>query len=201
MSSFYLDIIKDRLYSSKANDPKRRAAQTTMYIILNSLVRILAPLTCFTAEEIWKFMPKVDKDSVESVMLTDYPTVNKEYENEELRTKWEKIVDIKEIVSKKLEEARAEKIIGHSLNAKVVLYAEGNLYEFIKDNLKLLQSVFITSGLEVEENQRNAEVKLGVKVEQAEGEKCERCWMYSTTVGDDKENPTICHRCSEVLKG
>ena len=113
MSSFYLDIIKDRLYSSKANDPKRRAAQTTMYIILDSLVRILAPLTSFTAEEIWKFMPKKKEDNVESVMLTDYPTVNQEYENEDLRAKWEKIVDIKEIVSKKLEEARAEKVIGH----------------------------------------------------------------------------------------
>ncbi len=200
MSSFYLDIIKDRLYSSKVDAKERRAAQTTMYLILNSLVKMLAPLTCFTAEEIWKYMPKAKNADVESVMLTDYPTVNEEYENEELRTKWEKIVDIKEIVSKKLEEARSEKVIGHSLNAKVTLYAEGDLYNFIKDNLKLLQSVFITSGVEVEENQRSAEVKLGVKVEQAEGEKCERCWMFSNTVGEDKENPTICHRCSEVLK-
>ena len=200
MSSFYLDIIKDRLYSSKVDSKERRAAQTTMYLILNSLVKMLAPLTCFTAEEIWKYMPKTKNADVESVMLTDYPVVNEEYENEEIRTKWEKIVDIKEIVSKKLEEARAEKVIGHSLNAKVTLYAEGDLYKFIKDNLKLLQSVFITSGVEVEENQRDAEVKLGVKVEQAEGEKCERCWMFSNTVGEDKENPTICHRCSEVLK-
>ncbi len=200
MSSFYLDIIKDRLYSSKVDSKARRAAQTTMYIILNALVRILAPLTAFTAEEIWKYMPKTKNTDVESVMLTDYPTVNEKYEDKELREKWEKIVEIKEIVSKKLEEARAEKIIGHSLNAKVILYAEGNLYNFIKDNLKLLQSVFIASGLEVEENKRESEVKLGVKIEQAEGEKCERCWMYSTTVGEDKENPTICHRCSEVLK-
>ncbi len=200
MSSFYLDIIKDRLYSSKVDSKARRAAQTTMYIILNSLVRILAPLTSFTAEEIWKYMPKTKDTDVESVMLTDYPTVNEQYENKEIREKWEKIVDIKEIVSKKLEEARAQKIIGHSLNAKVILYAEGNLYNFIKDNLKLLQSVFIISGLEVEENKMDAEVKLRVEIEQAEGEKCERCWMYSTTVGEDKENPTICHRCSEVLK-
>ena len=200
MSSFYLDIIKDRLYSSKVDAKERRAAQTTMYLILNSLVKMLAPLTCFTAEEIWKYMPKAKNADVESVMLTDYPVANEEYENSELRAKWEKIVDIKEIVSKKLEEARSEKVIGHSLNAKVTLYAEGDLYNFIKDNLKLLQSVFITSGVEVEENQRDAEVKLGVKVEQAEGEKCERCWMFSNTVGEDKENPTICHRCSEVLK-
>ena len=200
MSSFYLDIIKDRLYTAKANSKERRAAQTTMYIILDSLVRMLAPLTSFTAEEIWKYMNKSKNEKVESVMLTTYPEVNSQYENEELRAKWEKIVKIKEIVSKKLEEARAEKIIGHSLNAKVTLFAEGDLYKFIKENKELLQTVFIISNLEVEENQRSNEEKLGVKIEQAEGEKCERCWMYSTTVGEDKENTTICHRCSEVLK-
>ena len=200
MSSFYLDIIKDRLYTAKANSKERRAAQTTMYIILDSLVRMLAPLTSFTAEEIWKYMNKSKNEKVESVMLTTYPEVNPEYENEELRAKWEKIVKIKEIVSKKLEEARAEKIIGHSLNAKVTLFAEGDLYSFVKENKDLLQTVFIISNLEVEENQRSNEEKLGVKIEQAEGEKCERCWMYSTTVGEDKENPTICHRCSEALK-
>lgn len=200
MSSFYLDIIKDRLYTAKANSKERRAAQTTMYIILDSLVRMLAPLTSFTAEEIWKYMNKSKNEKVESVMLTIYPEVNSQYENEELRAKWEKIVKIKEIVSKKLEEARAEKIIGHSLNAKVTLFAEGDLYKFIKENKELLQTVFIISNLEVEENQRTNEEKLGVKIEQAEGEKCERCWMYSTTVGEDKENPTICHRCSEALK-
>ena len=153
-----------------------------------------------TAEEIWKYMNKSKNEKVESVMLTTYPEVNSQYENEELRAKWEKIVKIKEIVSKKLEEARAEKIIGHSLNAKVTLFAEGDLYKFIKENKELLQTVFIISNLEVEENQRSNEEKLGVKIEQAEGEKCERCWMYSTTVGEDKENPTICHRCSEALK-
>lgn len=200
MSSFYLDIIKDRLYTAKANSKERRAAQTTMYIILDSLVRMLAPLTSFTAEEIWKYMNKSKNEKVESVMLTIYPEVNSQYENEELRAKWEKIVKIKEIVSKKLEEARAEKIIGHSLNAKVTLFAEGDLYKFIKENKELLQTVFIISNLGVEENQRSNEEKLGVKIEQAEGGKCERCWMYSTTVGEDKENPTICHRCSEALK-
>ena len=81
MSSFYLDIIKDRLYTSKVNSKERRAAQTTMYIILDSLVKMLAPLTCFTAEEIWKYMPKKENEAVESVMQTDYPTVNEQYEN------------------------------------------------------------------------------------------------------------------------
>ena len=169
-------------------------------VILDSIVKLLAPMTCFTAEEIWCFMPKLKSENVESVMLTDYPTANEKYEDEALRAKWDKIVRIKEIVAKKLEEARANKTIGHSLNAKVTLYAEEDLYVFIKENLKLLQSVFIVSLLEVEKNERSNEEKLGVKVEVAPGQKCERCWMYSETVGGDKNHPTLCHRCSEVMK-
>ena len=200
MSSFYLDIIKDRLYSTLKDSKERRAAQTTMYIVLNTLVKLLAPMTAFTAEEIWKFMPKQEKENVESVMLTNYPEENSKYDNEELRAKWEKIVNIKELVAKKLEEARAEKLIGHSLNAKVTLYAEEELYKFIQENKKLLQTVFIISALEVEKNERTNEDKLGIKVEVASGEKCERCWMYSETVGHDHNHPTLCNRCVDVMK-
>ena len=200
MSSFYLDIIKDRLYTSKKDSVERRAAQTTMYIILDSLVKILAPMISFTAEEIWKAMKHTKIEAVESVMLTNYPEPNAMYDNEELTEKWNKIIKLKDIVAKELENARAEKKIGNSLNAKITIYAEGEQYKFIKENLELLQTVFIVSALEVEENARKDEVKLGVKVEQAPGEKCERCWMYSETVGEDKEHPTICHRCSENLK-
>ena len=200
MSSFYLDIIKDRLYTSKKDSVERRAAQTTMYIILDSLVKILAPMISFTAEEIWKAMKHTKAETVESVMLTNYPETNAMYDNEELTEKWNKIIKLKDIVAKELENARAEKKIGNSLNAKITIYAEGEQYKFIKENLELLQTVFIVSALEVEENARKDEVKLGVKVEQAPGEKCERCWMYSETVGEDKEHPTICHRCSENLK-
>ncbi len=194
MSNFYLDIIKDRLYTSKANSIERRAAQTTMYIILDSLVKLLAPMIVFTAEEIWKAMVHTKNEQVDSVMLTDFPKPNPQYDNEELSEKWDKILKLKDIVAKELENARADKIIGHSLNAKVTIYAEEKQYEFIKENLELLRTVFIISELEVLEKEGK------VKVEQAPGEKCERCWMYSTTVGEDKENPTICHRCSEALK-
>ena len=200
MSSFYLDIIKDRLYTTKPNSRERRAAQTTMYIILNSLVKILAPLTSFTAEEIWKYLPHSAKENVESVMLTKYPEYNEKYENSDLREKWERIVSLKEIVAKKIEEERAAKVIGHSLNAKVTIYANEDDYNFISKNLELLKTVFIISDLEVEKNQRQDDEKIGIKVEQAEGAKCERCWMYSKTVGEDKQNPTICHKCSEALK-
>ncbi|MBP3503250.1 MAG: isoleucine--tRNA ligase [Clostridia bacterium] len=194
MSNFYLDIIKDRLYTAKPNSVERRSAQTAMYEILNALVKILAPMTCFTAEEIWKFMPHRANENAESVMLTNYPEVNPKYENKELEEKWNKIIKLKEAVAKKLEEARAEKIIGHSLNAKVVISAEGEELKFLNDNKELLMTVFIISGLEIKEGASE------IKVEVAEGEKCERCWMYSTTVGEDKDNPSICHRCSEALK-
>ena len=199
MSNFYLDIIKDRLYTSKKESVERRAAQTTMYNILNSLVKLLTPMIPFTAEEIWKAMIHTKEEQVESVMLADFPIVNTLYDNKELSEKWDRILKLKDIVAKELEVARANKTIGHSLNAKVTLYAEEEQYEFIKENLELLRTVFIVSAIEVYENERKNEVKLGVKVEQAPGEKCERCWMYSETVGEDKENPTICHRCSQAI--
>ena len=196
MSNFYLDIIKDRLYTAKPDSIERRAAQTTMYKILDALVKILAPMTCFTAEEIWKYMPHSASEKQESVMLTQYPEVNNEYDNKELEEKWNKIIKLKDIVSKKLEEARAEKIIGHSLNAKVTIYANANDYEFLKNNQELLMTVFIISDLQLEKSDE----EMKVEVEQAEGQKCERCWMYSKTVGQDKDNPTICNRCSQAIK-
>ena len=195
MSNFYLDIIKDRLYTSKKESTKRRAAQTAMYNILSGLVRIIAPMTVYTAEEIWKYMPHKNGENTESIMLEYWPKVNEKYENKELEEKWNKIIAIKEEASKALEMARAEKVIGHSLNAKVTINADKENYNFLKDKEELLQEVFIVSAVEVKEAN-----ELKIDVTPAEGEKCERCWMYSTTVGEDKENPTICHRCSEALK-
>ena len=148
-------------------------------------------------------MPHTEEDNLESVMLNSWPEVNPEYTDDALDVKWEKIVMLKEEVSKKLELARADKVIGHSLNAKVILTADGNKYHFLEENKELLQEVFIVSGLElVKGTEKDSDSNFGIKVEikTADGEKCERCWMYSNTVGEDKENPTICHRCSESLK-
>jgi len=194
MSNFYLDIIKDRLYTAKYDSKLRKSAQTAMYIILDALVRILAPMTCFTAEEIWKYMPHKNNENVESVMLTDYPQVNSMFENKQLEEKWNKIIKIREDVSKKLEEARASKLIGHSLNAKVIISEDDNEFEFLNNNKQLLMTVFIVSDLEIVKGNKDIQVVI------ANGEKCERCWMYSETVGMDNENPTICKRCSEALK-
>ena len=195
MSNFYLDIIKDRLYTSKKESMERRAAQTTMYKILSSLVRIIAPMTSFTAEEIWKYMPHKENESKDSIMLEFWPEAKDEYENKELEEKWNKIIKIKEEAAKVLETARAEKVIGHSLNAKVIINADIENKDFLKGKEEILKEVFIVSGVEINEDK-----EFSIEVKPADGEKCERCWMYSTTVGDDKEHPTICHKCSESLR-
>ncbi len=202
MSSFYLDIIKNRLYTYRAESRERRAAQTTMYEILSGLVRVLAPMTCFTAEEIWQYMPHTKGENLESVMLDFYPKVNAKFENQALELKWERLIKVKEAVAKKLEIARAEKKIGLSLEAKVILYAEAEEHDFIKNNLEILKEICMVSSLEISENRRNQdeEVGIGVEVKKADGEKCERCWQYSTTVGEDSDYPTLCHDCKEVMK-
>lgn len=195
MSNFYLDIIKDRLYTSKPNSIERRSAQTAMYEILKALVVMLAPMTSFTAEEIFKYMPH-DKE-LESVMMLEWPKQNLEYNNDKLEEEWKKIIEVKEVVAKQLELAREEKIIGHSLNAKVILEINKDEYIFFKDREELLKTVFIVSGVEVKESNSK---EIAATVEQAKGEKCERCWSYSETVGEDKENPKICRKCSNALK-
>ena len=195
MSNFYLDIIKDRLYTRKKDSIERRAAQTVMYKILSGLVRIIAPMTSYTAEEIWKYMPHTENENTESIMLEFWPEENEQYENKELEEKWNKIIKVKEEAAKVLEVARAEKVIGHSLNAKVIINADKENYEFLKGKEELLQEVFIVSGVEINEAK-----EFCVEVKPADGEKCERCWMYSVTVGEDKENPGVCHKCSQALK-
>ena len=202
MSAIYLDIIKDRLYTLKADSLERRAAQTTMYEILSALVRIMAPMTSFTAEEIWKYMPHTKDDNLESVMLNYYPKVKEEYNNPEIEAKWNKLINVKNEIAKKLEVARANKEIGLSLEAKVTLFAEGEEYRFLYGKEELLKEICIVSDVEVCENRRNedSEVPFGIKVEKAEGEKCARCWMYSKTVGLNKTHPTVCSRCAENLE-
>lgn len=192
MSSFYLDIIKDRLYTEKANSTLRRAAQTTMYYILDALVKILTPMICFTAEEIWKAMKHTKNENVESPMLTDYPKVNDEWTDNELAEKWEKIIRIKDTVAKKLELSRAEKIIGNSLDSEVTIRANQEDYKFLKENEALIKEVLIVSGLKIVAKDNLEEIE--VSVEHANGEKCERCWQYHKHL-DEKG---LCNRCATV---
>ena len=152
-------------------------------------------MTSFTAEEIWKSMKHTKNENVESPMLTDYPVENKMWDNEELSKKWEEIIKIKNLVSKELELARADKVIGNSLDAKVTIYAEEDEYKFLKENEDLIKLVLIVSGLKIEENKRKREDVIGIKVEHADGEKCERCWMY-----DEHTQDGLCPRCKKVLE-
>ncbi len=207
MSNFYLDIIKDRLYTSKPDSKERRAAQTVMYEILHNLVRMLTPVLAFTTEEIWQYMPHKAGDDTDSVQLNSWPQVNEKYANTELSEKWEKIFELRSDVSKALEIARANKTIGHSLNAKVTLYADGENLEFIKSIENGLVTVFIVSAVEIKNladapaTAQKGEEMPGIKVsvEQASGDKCERCWMFSEFVGKDEKHPTLCKRCADVV--
>jgi isoleucyl-tRNA synthetase len=198
MSNFYLDVAKDRLYTSAPDAKIRRSCQTAMYIVLHSLVRMLAPVLAFTSEEMWKYVPHTKEDNAESVQLNSWPTANPEYDNSELSNKWNRLIDVREEVLKALENARNEKTIGSSLEAKVILKADGDEYEFLVQNKDILAMIFISSEVVVEQDSSvNA---INVLVEKADGEKCERCWIYSTTVGTHHEHSTICSRCATVLE-
>ena len=206
MSNFYLDVIKDRLYTQKADSVERRAAQTVMYKILNSLVRLLAPVLAYTSEEIWSFMPHTDADKKEFVLMNDMPKPTPELYDEAFEAKWDKILAVKADVSKALETARAAKVIGHSLGAQVTIYADGEIFDLLKGLESDLITYFIVSGVsvkplaEAEAECHEGETGIKVLVSQASGEKCERCWMISETVGENSDHPTLCARCAQVLK-
>ena len=196
MSSFYLDVTKDRMYASNADSHERRSGQTAMYIILDTLTRLLAPVLAYTSEEIWQFLPHGVKDNPESIMLNDWPSAKPEYNNEALEERWEKILEVRDPVLKALEDARNEKLIGQSLQAKILLKAGGEQYKFLESVKELLPMVFIVSQVEIEKTEKNS---LEAAVKLADGQKCERCWIYSDTVGHDHDRPNLCARCSETV--
>ena len=205
MSSFYLDVLKDRLYTEKQDGPARRAAQTAIYRILRSLTLLLAPILAFTSEEIWKYLPADDAYNNEWILLNDMPKAEKTLVSDEFMEKWDRIHAIRDDVNKALEIARADKAIGKSLEASVTLHCSDELLAFVRDVEKELPTVFIVSAVEVQKGGQGGftgEVAgLAVSVRQADGGKCERCWMYSTELGADPEHPTLCPRCAAVLRG
>ena len=196
LSNFYLDILKDRLYVEKADSESRRAAQTVIYNILRTMTLYLAPVISFTAEEIWGYMPRSEKDDAESVFFNKLPEKSGVSADEEFMEKWEKIDELRDIVNKALEEARGQKLIGKSLEAKVTLNCGRDWYEFAKSVENDLVAAFIVSAVSVEKSEFDG---VDVKVEVAPGEKCERCWTHSNTVGKCAEHPTLCARCAEIV--
>ncbi len=204
MSNFYLDILKDRLYVEAPNSVSRRAAQTAIYRILRDMTLIFAPILAFTCDEIWQHLPKSKDYNAEAVVFNEMPKGGQSKESAEFMAKWEQIRKIRNDVNKALEDARAAKTIGKALEAKVTLTCTGELYAFLKANEEILKNVFIVSQVVlVDEAPASAtgEVEgLGVAIGKADGQKCERCWAYSDTVGSDAEHPTLCARCAQIVK-
>ena len=195
LSARYFDIIKDRLYTSAPASLARRSAQTALYRIADALARLLAPILAFTSDEIWENLP-ASNDRGASVHLAVLPAEADAQASQELRKNWERLFEIRDSVLQALEDARNSKVIGSSLEARVELAASGETLELLTRYREELRYVFIVSQVEVTAGQAD---DLAVKVALAEGQKCERCWNYSTRVGESSRYPTVCERCVEAL--
>ena len=198
MSALYLDILKDRLYTFPARSPGRKSAQTALYEILKTLAGLVAPILSFTADEVWKHIPATS-DKAESVHLAPFPELRSEYVDESLNDRWEKMWDVRAVVTKALEEARKEKGVGLSLDAQVHLYLSEKLFDFLKPYERELKSIFIVSSVLLHRAEGETP-PIRAEVFRAEGGKCERCWNYDVSVGKHPEHATLCQRCTEALK-
>lgn len=198
LSSFYLDVIKDRLYVSISNSQERKSGQTVLYQIIMTLTKLIAPLIPYTAEEVWQHIPKKKNDPF-SIHLTDWPRFKQEITDEILEKKWDNLLKIREKILKALEISRENKQIGQSLEAKIILYPKNSeIKKFLKENEQILEEISIISELEIAEIKEKIE-DVEIKVEKASGEKCNRCWMYKTSVGKNEKYNDVCQRCSEIL--
>lgn len=206
LSAIYLDILKDRLYTEKADSKLRRSAQTAMYEILTTLVRLVAPVLCFTSEEVWQALPNKEEREW-SVHMSDMPKVNEAYLDKALDEKWKKRLAVRSVAMKALEEARQAKVIGHPLDAEVTVYADGEAYDIVKamekelaDFLLVSQTHIVSGTAAAPENAASNEegtVKASVAV--CTLAKCERCWKRSADVDADPKHPGVCARCAHVL--
>ena len=204
LSAFYFDVLKDRLYTFAPKSPARRAAQSTIWRIGEVLVRLLAPIMSFTCDEVWRHMPALDQRA-ESVHLSKFyrqedvvgshPEVNSKQDQD-----WATLRAIREHVMKALEEARNSKLIGSGLEAQLQLTAADPAYSVLKRFEDQLRYLFIVSAVKLAQGSGNGVSGVKIEVGKAPGKKCERCWNYSTRVGEDTAYPTVCERCSAVLK-
>ncbi len=206
MSSLYLDIIKDRLYTEPARSRARKSAQTVLYEILDTLIRLMAPVLSFTAAEVWSFLPFSAKQEGQ-VFFALFPEKKADHINHGLNKEWERLWIVRSEITKALELARREKRIGHSLDAAVELKATGEWTDFLARHLDKLKMVSIVSRLSLVEEitgevfQGEVLPELSIRVIPATGAKCERCWIISGSVGIDLTHPNLCSRCSTVMAG
>ena len=201
MSNFYLDVTKDRLYCT--NGVGRKAAQTTMYKILVALDKIIAPILCFTSQEIWDFLPKTEGMN-KYVVFEAMPKAGQYAADDAFKAKWAQLIAVRDEVKKVLEQARAEKTIGASLEASVTLYCNDAVYDLLNSiPMDELADLMIVSHVELvkgEGGSASAVEGLGVAAAHATGEKCERCWKYSADIGTHAAHPTLCARCASVVE-
>ena len=201
LSSFYFDVLKDRLYTSAPQSSGRRSAQTAIYRIIHALVRLIAPILTFTAEEAWGYLPRAAGDP-ESVHIALFPEAE-EFEralDAKRAENWERLLAVRHEVMKSLEEARAAKTISAGLEARVRLAANGDLGRLLEKYAASLPAFLIVSQVELAAPpQPGGTERPEVRVERAQGKKCERCWNYSVHVGENAEIPTICERCTAAL--
>jgi len=195
LSAVYFDVSKDRLYTAAADSPERRGAQAALYRVAHALVRLMAPLLAFTAEEAWAFLKRADEP--DSVHLTEFPGIE-EFTGlaPEALADWEGLLAVRERVTKALEVARQEKLIGAPLEAQVHLQAGGALYDLLGRHAAELPGLFIVSAVELKPGSGD---DLAVHVARAEGVKCERCWKFKTDVGADPEFSILCFSCSRIV--
>ena len=204
LSSLYLDVLKDRLYTSPASSRQRRAAQTALYKILDTIVRLMATILSFTAEEVWEHLPG-GKDRALSIHLTLFPEIEPGYLDAKLEERWDLLLKVRGEVSKALEIARKNKLIGNSLEAAVTLHAPQKLFSFLQENATQMKDLFIVSQVALADfppagAQTCAEVDgLSILISKAAGQKCERCWVYDPKVGENADLPTVCPRCQTAL--
>jgi isoleucyl-tRNA synthetase len=202
LSARYFDIIKDRLYTFAPRNPRRRSAQTALYRIGDALARMLAPLLVFTADEVWENLPSgADGTHAESVHVALLPLAQGERDSG-LRASWDDLYTIRDLVLRKLEDARIAKIIGSSLEAQVTISAGSGTLELLRRHEGDLRYLFIVSQVRLEPSDAAAEAAgtIGVRIDRAEGRKCERCWNYSVHVGEWPRDARVCERCANALE-
>ena len=208
LSKLYIDITKDRVYVEKKDSKARRSAQTAMYFVLSALTRLVAPLIAFTSEEIWQAMPHVATDVKESIFLNDMPAYDENLKFADACEKWNKLFENRDVVMKALELARAEKLIGKSLDAKVTVYTEDReVFELLSAFADELATVYIVSkanivnGVAPEGAFAEEGASVAVKVEPADGKKCARCWAYSENGIETEDGGFLCERCRAIVEG
>jgi isoleucyl-tRNA synthetase len=196
LSSFYLDVIKDRLYADAAGSLNRRSAQTVLAEVLVTLVRLVAPILSFTTEEIWQYLPSQLREGVESVQLAGWPALEVPAEEAaQLRSAYAVVLDVREVATKALEDARNAGTIGKSQEARIVVTAPRQVIEALSARgFDSLAEMLIVSAVTAEEG-----AELAIAVLPADGEKCPRCWNFRT-LGTDEKHPGVCARCAGVLK-